>query len=210
MKQILRILIWSVLTLASTPLARAYELEWGALIYDVSVSGEVATVVGINSNANPTYYGIDIPRTIRNGSTLVTKIKYLSFSGREKRIEKITIPSSIQDINTGVFNSMTWLEKINVDSKNTYYTSVDGVLFSKDMSSILRLPIAQSYQITYQIPSQVKLLGYCAFWGCKFSKMHIPDSVTTIGSSAFKNCSALKEIIIPNQVTEILSNAFEN
>jgi hypothetical protein len=40
--------------------------------------------------------------------------------------------------------------------------------------------------------------------------VYIPETVTEIGSSAFKNCNRLESIYIPNSVTTIGGQAFEN
>ena len=58
------------------------------------------------------------------------------------------------------------------------------------------------------IPKTVTSIGVCAFLGCQFSDFIIPNSVTTIGSSAFSYCSKLTSMEIPNSVTEIGTCAF--
>lgn len=58
------------------------------------------------------------------------------------------------------------------------------------------------------IPKTVTSIGYCAFFGCKFSDFIIPNSVTSIGGSAFSNCANLTSVDIPNSVTTIGSAAF--
>ena len=55
----------------------------------------------------------------------------------------------------------------------------------------------------------VTSIGSYAFRGCSGLKtVTIPNFVTSIGSSAFYNCSGLKTVTIPNSVTSIGSSAF--
>lgn len=58
------------------------------------------------------------------------------------------------------------------------------------------------------IPNTITTIGDSAFFGCKFSDFIIPNSVITIGDSAFSNCDKLTSVDIPNSVTTIGSAAF--
>lgn len=52
-------------------------------------------------------------------------------------------------------------------------------------------------------------IGANAFYGASFSKVEMPDSVTTIGFRAFKKCSLLETINIGQNITTIEDNAFQ-
>ena len=61
------------------------------------------------------------------------------------------------------------------------------------------------------IPNSVTSIGNSAFLNCYLlSTITIPNSVTSIGSFAFSNCHGLTSIAIPNSVTMIDSYAFDN
>ena len=59
------------------------------------------------------------------------------------------------------------------------------------------------------IPNSVTSIGDSAFWGCSsLTSITIPNSVTSIGGSAFEDCSKLTSITIPNGITTIVYRTF--
>ena len=61
------------------------------------------------------------------------------------------------------------------------------------------------------IPNSVTSIGNSAFSGCRGLKsVTIPNSVTSIGDNAFEDCSGLTSVTIPNSVTSIGETAFSN
>ncbi len=80
----------------------------------------------------------------------------------------------------------------------------DGLLIKNDVAVGCR-PWATSVTI----PESVTSIGKSAFYGCKgLTSVTIPNSVTSIGSSAFSGCTGLTSITIPNSVTSIDGSAF--
>ena len=60
------------------------------------------------------------------------------------------------------------------------------------------------------IPNSVTSIGSSAFYGCSgLTSITIPNSVTSIGNYAFRYCTGLTSITIPNSVTSIETQAFE-
>ena len=118
-------------------------------------------------------------------------------------LKSITIPESVTKI--GVIYGVLFtsncknLTDINVDDKNEYYSSEDGVLFNKDKSVLLRYP--EGKKGAYSIPDGVKTIDAYAFRNCEgLTSVNIPDSVTDIVSWAFSNCIGLTSITIPDSV----------
>jgi len=124
--------------------------------------------------------------------------------------ESVTIPANmtctVYGENKNYFYGCANLKTINVDSKNPRFCSVDGVMYSKDMTEIVAVPGSVT---EFEIPSGVVSIGRCAFADCSDLKsVTIPEGVVTIRGGAFVGCTSLKKVDIPEGVTDISTNAF--
>jgi len=92
---------------------------------------------------------------------------------------------------------------------NPAYTSVDGVLFDKALSTLLQCPGGKTG--AYRVPGTVTAIGLSAFANCRgVTSVTIPEGVQTIGNSAFLNCSSLASATIPQGVSAIGEKVFFN
>ena len=98
-------------------------------------------------------------------------------------LTSITIPYGVTEIGYAAFSGYPSLTAINVGVNNQSYCSVDGVLFSKDMSEIILYPRGKT-DASYTIP----------------------DGVTSIDTETFENCVHLDSITVPASVTELILN----
>ena len=138
----------------------------------------------------------------------VTSIGYSAFYGCTS-LKSAAIPDSVTIINRDTFSYCTSLESINVDENNQNYKSVDGILFNKDMTELVRYPAGKT-DTAYVIPDSVTSIGYAAFDSCtSLASVTVPDSVTFI-YYAFASCTSLTSINIPDSITRISDNAFYN
>ena len=116
------------------------------------------------------------------------------------------IPNTVTSIG-GAFDDCTGLTSIDVDAANPNYSSVNGVLFNKDKTALIRYPIGK--QGVYSIPNSVTSIEDGAFSGCSgLTSVTIPNSVTSIGEATFYGCIGLTSVTIPNSVTSIGQWAF--
>lgn len=115
-------------------------------------------------------------------------------------------------ISEDMFDNITTLENINVESDDEY-TSVDGVLYSKDMTRLIKVP-AKSPAITngtYAIPESVTDIRAYAFKDClSLANITIPGSVATLHGHIFDGCINLLSVNIGEGVETLEAYAFAN
>ena len=119
-------------------------------------------------------------------------------------LEYIFIPKSVICLKGNPF--LGWNGKLECLSPNFMYEC--DILFNKDKSEIISF---RNQEIeSYIIPNSVKSIGDSAFAGCcSLVSIVISDSVTSIGKEAFCDCRSLSKIIIPESVKSIGDSAFE-
>jgi hypothetical protein len=143
----------------------------------------------------------------------VTSIGDFAFNGCVA-LTSIAIPASVTNIGQDMFYNCTSLTAITVDTNNSFYRSVNGVLFNKNQTVLLQYP--NGINGGYTIPDSVSSIGEYAFagsslstvCGCGLTSVVIPSSVTSIGLEAFWNCKSLSSVIVGSGVTSLGVGAF--
>ena len=144
-------------------------------------------------------------------------------------VKILNIPSSVKHLSYGFAASNT-LETIEISADNEYYTSVNGVAYTKDMKTLLKYPDAKA-GTSFTIPSSVVVVDRGAFvssnnltsitipegveiiscqslgW-CNFRSIVIPDSATSIEDEAFIACTKLTSVTIGKGVVSIGDDVF--
>ena len=121
-------------------------------------------------------------------------------------LTSITIPQSVTSIGKFAFSQCNGLTTIIVASGNARYDSRNNCNAIIETSSNTLVAGCKNTII----PNSVTSIGNSAFRGStNMTDFIIPDNITSIGDFAFMNCSALTSITIPNSVKSIGNYAFD-
>lgn len=194
------------------------------LAYKVNDDGKTCTITGRGTNTDKSIY---ISDTI-DGYT-VTGIADYAFGGCDELtnviignsvitigesafeicgdLTSVTIGKSVTTIGEDAFCDCWSLKSFIVDKDNTTYKSQNGDLYSKDGTKLITYAVGK-VNTTFKVPNSVTTIGKSAFERANLKIVTIPDSVTTIEERAFYDCAFLKSVTIPDSVTSIGDSAF--
>ena len=113
-------------------------------------------------------------------------------------LTSVHIPASCTSIAGNSFQGCQSLEEIVVDENNPNYSSMDGVLYDKDKTTLIGWPTAEG---EIDIMPSVTTIGDGAFYDCDALLSVSMPSVTTIGNWAFGYCSSLTSVEMPKATT---------
>ena len=141
------------------------------------------------------------------------EMELYSFNGCEN-LSNLYIPENVKKIHSLIcypwYRSLAQVEQdfakyrlfynsIEVDAKNKYYSSENGVLFNKDKTDLILYPAGKPDSF-YIVPSSVKRIRPMAFSHAKnLRRIYLSDSVCHVGNRAFVSCPSLDSIRFPNR-----------
>lgn len=121
----------------------------------------------------------------------------------------VFIHKNVTKLSGAQFNAFDKLLQFTVDDENPFFKSVDGVVFSKDGTTLYKYPAGKE-GTEYRVPEGVKIIGDSAFAHSSLKEIILPDSVTVLGDYAFGECSDLEKFVLPSGLKTIGENTFQS
>ncbi|MCR5503603.1 MAG: leucine-rich repeat protein [Lachnospiraceae bacterium] len=125
----------------------------------------------------------------------------------------LNVPSTVSSIDVLAFKLDSALEEINVADGNATYLSVDGILYRRTAAGkeFVYCPLAWNSSDTLTPPDGLSSIPAKAYYGNKtIVHLVIPATVTSIGESAFENCTSLRTVTFEAgcRLTSLPASAF--
>lgn len=165
------------------------------------VEGKVVSVIGTHAfDYRSTLRHIEVPEGV----------KYLeSESFMSRHIKSIRLSSTVCEIHPFAFSFSPWIERVDASEDNVWFTSEDGILYTKDKTIVRRYPPSRPGE-TFSIPKTVRHIWSRSFseaW--KLLELEIPGNVETIGLRSFSESEFLASLRICEGVRTIDEDAFD-
>ena len=113
-------------------------------------------------------------------------------------LETVHIPSNVYYIGSAAYSFCGAVTAYTVDEENTYFSDLDGVLFDKSKTRIIKYPAAR--EGAYTIPDTVTSVYYYAFDCALLTDITIPDNGISFAPYAFQNCHSLTSVYLPGSM----------
>lgn len=124
-----------------------------------------------------------------------------------KKESTFVLPASVDAMNGSTFVDAANLTQFEVPSSSKHYSTVDGVLVSKDQSILIAYPRGRKDK-KYSVYGSIRQINQWAFTKCKASHITLPENLQELEPGAFFNCPNLVQITLPQGLTAISERCF--
>jgi hypothetical protein len=121
-------------------------------------------------------------------------------------LTNVTLGAGVNYISTSAFAGSSQLTAINVNPSNAFLSSLNGVVFNKSQTMLIRFP--PGFAGGYTTPSTVTTIAGYAFEDCGLTDVIISSNVASIGFLSFQGCGSLTNVTMSNGVSSIAELAF--
>jgi len=197
-----------------------YEIPWKGQIFDTvvldagitEISGhsfggfESLEKVVINGNnvsvRHAAFYECINLKEIENTEN-ISRIFTHAFYGC-KSLTSLHFGNNLSVLENDAFKNCTSLEEVSISEDNPNFTSLDGVVYTKDMSTLIYYPSGKRDEI-FVIPKETEQIDYRAICDNPFVKMFVfeGESIPSLHLEDILSCKQLTYIKISSSVTQI-------
>ncbi len=141
-------------------------------------------------------------RSILTSITLPDTLTTIGISAfMESSLQSLTLPKNVSEIGNGALIAMKELTAFSVDPENPYFCSVDGVLHTADMTTLVAYPAGKTDAV-YTVADGVTQIMALIFTDALYlQEINIPASVTSADMGAFVVATALQNINVDAENT---------
>jgi hypothetical protein len=158
----------------------------GDIVVPASIDGLPVTEIGYLAFYNHAVTAARLPSTI---------VKIADFAFYRCPLTYANVPASVRSIGKEAFARCSPLTSIDVEVDNPSYSAYGGMLFTKDMGTLLQCPAGKPDAV--DLPDTVTEIAPFAFEGCsKITTVHLPATIARIGEGAFSACYELLTITV--------------
>ena len=144
------------------------------------------------------------------GNISIYAIQNDAFSAVANTLKGLTLSSTVTRLDSLALGECAALENIYVASGNKYFTSINGLLYSKDARMLVKYPAGRNGQMDLTSSDYASMVGIGANAfanATKLTEIVFPSSLMMIDGSAFENCSQLATVEFTGATPPILMGA---
>ena len=162
----------------------------------ITLPEEVRTI-GISAFRGSGIESVEIPESVE-------VIKRDAFS--RTNLTSVTLPKGLKSIGSIPFADCEKLSEISISECNENYKTVDGVLYTKDGRTLIQYPGARSGE--YKVENGTETLAYGSFAGSLIESAVLPESLKSVENMVFFDCQALSSFNLPDSLETVGDSAF--
>jgi uncharacterized repeat protein (TIGR02543 family) len=127
-----------------------------------------------------------------------------SFIGAH-RVREIYFPETVETLTVGILINLHSLESITISPNHPNYTTINGILYNKDVTELIFYP-NMNHITSYEVPSSVHSIGIAAIdYAYQLNTLILHSGILTIGHNNLRGSTNLESIIVhpdnPNYVS---------
>lgn len=130
-------------------------------------------------------------------------VQISAYAFRDTKLERVDLGPNVSFVSRP-FAEIPTLKEINVSDANAYFTSVDGALYDKAVTSLIAYPNAAN-EVT--IPASVTHIGLGALQGGQHSEVILPDQIDSMEDMVFMN-STVHRVVLPAKLLTLPNSTF--